>query len=163
LRPRIRRDSATDESERRLHLRRGWPTQVAAFGCPRANLSDSVAMSRATHGHAPKYAGKDYVGIPGGQKFGRPKMMAAPNNGWGEAADLINPCDGARDPAGGTVTYDFCAHDAIFGATPGSRAPASVSGLISATVCEGGVGKKKRSPYEGAFATHAAQAFGDDI
>jgi len=36
--------------------------QVGGIGiAPGANLSDSVAMFEATHGTAPKYAGKDYV------------------------------------------------------------------------------------------------------
>ena len=36
--------------------------QVGGIGiAPGANLSDTVAMFEATHGTAPKYAGKDYV------------------------------------------------------------------------------------------------------
>ena len=36
--------------------------QVGGIGiAPGANMSDSVAMFEATHGTAPKYAGKDYV------------------------------------------------------------------------------------------------------
>jgi isocitrate dehydrogenase len=36
--------------------------QVGGIGiAPGANLSDSVACFEATHGTAPKYAGKDYV------------------------------------------------------------------------------------------------------
>ena len=36
--------------------------QVGGIGiAPGANLSDTIAMFEATHGTAPKYAGKDYV------------------------------------------------------------------------------------------------------
>jgi isocitrate dehydrogenase len=36
--------------------------QVGGIGiAPGANMSDSIAMFEATHGTAPKYAGKDYV------------------------------------------------------------------------------------------------------
>jgi isocitrate dehydrogenase len=46
--------------------------QVGGIGiAPGANLSDSVAMFEATHGTAPKYAGKDYVN-PGSRSC-RPK------------------------------------------------------------------------------------------
>ena len=38
--------------------------QVGIGIAPGANLSDSVAMFEATHGTAPKYAGKDYGTVP---------------------------------------------------------------------------------------------------
>ena len=53
---------------------------------PGANLSDSVACFEATHGSAPKYAGKDYVN-PGSEILSA-EMMSR-HMGWTEAADLI--------------------------------------------------------------------------
>jgi isocitrate dehydrogenase len=54
----IRRDRDA-EPERRLHLRRArGPGRRHRHGAG-ANLSDTVAMFEATHGTAPKYAGKD--------------------------------------------------------------------------------------------------------
>src|SRR3546814_12662248 len=53
---------------------------------PGANLSDSVAMFEATHGTAPKYAGKDYVN-PGSEILSAEMMLR--HLGWTEAADLI--------------------------------------------------------------------------
>ena len=46
--------------------------QVGGIGiAPGANLSDTVAMFEATHGTAPKYAGKDYVNPGLGDPVGR--------------------------------------------------------------------------------------------
>ena len=46
--------------------------QVGGIGiAPGANMSDSVAMFEATHGTAPKYAGKDYVNPGLGDPLGR--------------------------------------------------------------------------------------------
>ena len=46
--------------------------QVGGIGiAPGANMSDSVAMFEATHGTAPKYAGKDYVNPGLGDPVGR--------------------------------------------------------------------------------------------
>src|SRR2546423_11879688 len=50
--------------------------QVGGIGiAPGANMSDSIAMFEATHGTAPKYAGKDYVNpgseILSAEKIGR--------------------------------------------------------------------------------------------
>ena len=78
--------------------------QVGGIGiAPGANLSDSVAMFEATHGTAPKYAGKDQVN-PGSLILSAEMMLR--HMGWSEAADLIiqgmNGAIGAR-----TVTYDF--------------------------------------------------------
>ena len=78
--------------------------EVGGIGiAPGANLSDSVAMFEATHGTAPKYAGKDYVN-PGSLILSAEMMLR--HMGWLEAADLIvkgmNGAIGAR-----TVTYDF--------------------------------------------------------
>jgi isocitrate dehydrogenase len=46
--------------------------EVGGIGiAPGANMSDSIAMFEATHGTAPKYAGKDYVNP--GPKSSRPR------------------------------------------------------------------------------------------
>ena len=61
--------------------------QVGGIGiAPGANMSDSVAMFEATHGTAPKYAGKDYVN-PGSEILSAEMMLR--HLGWTEAADLI--------------------------------------------------------------------------
>ena len=61
--------------------------QVGGIGiAPGANLSDTVAMFEATHGTAPKYAGKDYVN-PGSEILSAEMMLR--HMGWKEAADLI--------------------------------------------------------------------------
>ena len=53
---------------------------------PGANMSDSVACFEATHGPAPKYAGKDYAN-PGSEILSAEMMLR--HIGWSEAADLI--------------------------------------------------------------------------
>ena len=53
---------------------------------PGANMSDSVACFEATHGPAPKYAGKDYAN-PGSEILSAEMMLR--HMGWSEAADLI--------------------------------------------------------------------------
>ncbi len=61
--------------------------QVGGIGiAPGANMSDSVAMFEATHGTAPKYAGKDKVN-PGSLILSAEMMLR--HMGWIEAADLI--------------------------------------------------------------------------
>jgi len=78
--------------------------QVGGIGiAPGANMSDSVAMFEATHGTAPKYAGKDYVN-PGSEILSAEMMLR--HMGWIEAADLIIR---AMEKAieGKRVTYDF--------------------------------------------------------
>jgi isocitrate dehydrogenase len=61
--------------------------QVGGIGiAPGANLSDTVAMFEATHGTAPKYAGKDYVN-PGSLILSAEMMLRY--IGWTEAADII--------------------------------------------------------------------------
>jgi isocitrate dehydrogenase len=78
--------------------------QVGGIGiAPGANLSDSVAMFEATHGTAPKYAGKDYVN-PGSLILSAEMMLR--HMGWVEAADLVvQAMDKAIEAR--TVTYDF--------------------------------------------------------
>jgi isocitrate dehydrogenase len=78
--------------------------QVGGIGmAPGANLSDSVAMFEATHGTAPKYAGKDMVN-PSSLVLSAEMMLR--HLGWTEAADLIiKGVEGAI--AAKTVTYDL--------------------------------------------------------
>jgi len=78
--------------------------QVGGIGiAPGANLSDTVAMFEATHGTAPKYAGKDQVN-PGSLILSAEMMLR--HLGWREAADLI--VKGVeRAIRAKTVTYDF--------------------------------------------------------
>ena len=78
--------------------------QVGGIGiAPGANMSDSVAMFEATHGTAPKYAGKDYVN-PGSLILSAEMMLR--HMGWVEAADLIIQSM-ERAIADQVVTYDF--------------------------------------------------------
>ncbi len=78
--------------------------QVGGIGiAPGANISDQYACFEATHGTAPKYAGKDYVN-PGSLILSAEMMLR--HMGWKEAADLIVK---AMEAAIGdkVVTYDF--------------------------------------------------------
>ncbi len=78
--------------------------EVGGIGiAPGANLSDTVAMFEATHGTAPKYAGKDYVN-PGSLILSAEMMLR--HLGWVEAADLIIASMEKAIQAK-TVTYDF--------------------------------------------------------
>jgi isocitrate dehydrogenase len=78
--------------------------QVGGIGiAPGANLSDSVAMFEATHGTAPKYAGKDYVN-PGSEILSAEMMLR--HMGWLEAADLIISSM-KKTILSKKVTYDF--------------------------------------------------------
>lgn len=78
--------------------------EVGGIGiAPGANLSDSVAMFEATHGTAPKYAGKDYVN-PGSIILSAEMMLR--HLGWTEAADVII-ASMQRTISAKTVTYDF--------------------------------------------------------
>ncbi len=78
--------------------------QVGGIGiAPGANLSDSVACFEATHGTAPKYAGKDYVN-PGSEILSAEMMLR--HMGWTEAADRIL-VSMERSIASKKVTYDF--------------------------------------------------------
>lgn len=78
--------------------------QAGGIGiAPGANLSDSIAMFEATHGTAPKYAGKDYVN-PGSMILAAEMMLR--HMGWTEAADvLIVSMEKAIQSR--HVTYDF--------------------------------------------------------
>ncbi|NOX43713.1 MAG: NADP-dependent isocitrate dehydrogenase [Gammaproteobacteria bacterium] len=78
--------------------------QVGGIGiAPGANLSDRIALFEATHGTAPKYAGKNQVN-PGSLILSAEMMLR--HLGWVEAADLIvNGLSGAI--LSKSVTYDL--------------------------------------------------------
>jgi isocitrate dehydrogenase len=78
--------------------------QVGGIGiAPGANLSDDFAVFEATHGTAPKYAGKDKVN-PGSLLLSGEMMLR--HLGWNEAADLI--IKGLETAISSKkVTYDF--------------------------------------------------------
>jgi len=82
----------------------GLAAEVGGIGiAPGANLSDTVAMFEATHGTAPKYAGKDYVN-PGSEILSAEMMLR--HMGWIEAADaVIRSIERAIQDK--IVTYDF--------------------------------------------------------
>ena len=78
--------------------------QVGGIGiAPGANMSDSIAMFEATHGTAPKYAGKDYVN-PGSEILSAEMMLR--HMGWAEAANLIISSM-EKSILSKKVTYDF--------------------------------------------------------
>ena len=78
--------------------------QVGGIGiAPGANLSDSVAIFEATHGTAPKYAGKDQVN-PGSIILSAEMMLR--HLGWSEAADMLI-VSMERTIQDKVVTYDF--------------------------------------------------------
>ena len=78
--------------------------QVGGVGiAPGGNVSDTVAMFEATHGTAPKYAGKDYVN-PGSVILSAEMMLR--HIGWTEAADLIIKSM-EKTILSKHVTYDF--------------------------------------------------------
>ncbi|NOZ10261.1 MAG: NADP-dependent isocitrate dehydrogenase [Gammaproteobacteria bacterium] len=78
--------------------------QVGGIGiAPGANLSDTTAIFEATHGTAPKYAGKDQVN-PGSLVLSAEMMLR--HLGWVEAADCV--VRGVSQAiAAKTVTYDL--------------------------------------------------------
>lgn len=88
--------------------------QVGGIGiAPGGNINylTGHAIFEATHGTAPKYAGKDQVN-PGSVILSGEMMLR--HLGWAEAADLIiKGMDGAISAK--TVTYDF--HRLMQGAT----------------------------------------------
>jgi isocitrate dehydrogenase len=78
--------------------------QVGGIGiAPGANLSDELAVFEATHGTAPKYAGKNQVN-PGSVILSAEMMLR--HLGWVEAADLILESM-AKTIQNKTVTYDL--------------------------------------------------------
>lgn len=78
--------------------------QVGGIGiAPGANLSDSIAIFEATHGTAPKYAGKDQVN-PGSIILSAEMMLR--HIGWHKAADTIIIAM-EKTIQDKIVTYDF--------------------------------------------------------
>ena len=78
--------------------------EVGGVGiAPGANISDRVAIFEATHGTAPKHAGKNVVN-PGSLLFSM--VMLLEHIGWTEAAEVIRRAY-VRTIADGIVTYDF--------------------------------------------------------
>jgi isocitrate dehydrogenase len=78
--------------------------QVGGIGiAPGANLSDTVAMFEATHGTAPKIAGKDLAN-PSSLILSAEMMLR--HMGWTEAADLVLKSVG-KAIASKRVTWDF--------------------------------------------------------
>ena len=78
--------------------------EVGGVGiAPGANISDRVAIFEATHGTAPKHAGKNVVN-PGSLLFSM--VMLLEHIGWTEAAEVIRQAY-VRTIAEGIVTYDF--------------------------------------------------------
>jgi isocitrate dehydrogenase len=86
--------------------------QVGGLGmAPGGNIGDGVALFEATHGTAPKYAGKDMVN-PGSLILSGVMMLEY--MGWQEAADLVVAAT-TKTILEKTVTYDL--HRQIEGAT----------------------------------------------
>ena len=86
--------------------------QVGGLGmAPGANIGDGVALFEATHGTAPKYAGKDMVNPSSLILSG---VMMLRYMGWHEAADLIETAM-TKTVEDKTVTYDL--HRQMEGAT----------------------------------------------
>ncbi|KAA3658668.1 MAG: isocitrate dehydrogenase (NADP(+)) [Chloroflexi bacterium] len=86
--------------------------QVGGLGmAPGGNIGDGVALFEATHGTAPKYAGKDQVNPSSLILSG---VMMLRHMGWNEAADLIDKAM-TKTIQDKTVTYDL--HRQIEGAT----------------------------------------------
>ncbi|MCY4324484.1 MAG: isocitrate/isopropylmalate family dehydrogenase, partial [Betaproteobacteria bacterium] len=78
--------------------------QVGGIGiAPGANISDDYAVFEATHGTAPRHAGKDKVN-PGSLLLSADMMMR--HIGWVEAGQLIE-AGMAKAIADGQVTYDL--------------------------------------------------------
>jgi isocitrate dehydrogenase len=78
--------------------------QIGGLGmAPGANIGDDAAIFEATHGTAPKYAGKDMVN-PGSLILSGAMLLEY--LGWQSAADLVH--EGVRRAiAAKTVTYDL--------------------------------------------------------
>lgn len=86
--------------------------QVGGLGmAPGGNIGDGVALFEATHGTAPKYAGKDMVN-PGSLILSGVMMLEY--MGWQEAADLVMKAM-SKAISNKTVTYDL--HRQMEGAT----------------------------------------------
>ena len=78
--------------------------EIGGIGiAPGANLADKIAMFEATHGTAPKYAGKDMVNP---SSLILSAMMMLKHIKWNEAADLV-VTGLERTVSQKIVTYDF--------------------------------------------------------
>ena len=78
--------------------------QVGGLGlAPGANIGDEVALFEATHGTAPKYAGKDVINPSSVILSG---VMMFEHMGWDEAGNLIEKAI-AKTIQKKTVTYDL--------------------------------------------------------
>ena len=78
--------------------------QVGGLGmAPGGNIGDEIAFFEATHGTAPKYAGKDVINPSSVVLSG---VMMLEHLGWGEAAELINSGLGTAITEK-RVTYDL--------------------------------------------------------
>jgi isocitrate dehydrogenase len=78
--------------------------QVGGLGmAPGANIGDEIAFFEATHGTAPKYAGKDVINPASVMLSG---VMMFRHLGWNEAADLIEQGIGTSISQK-RVTYDL--------------------------------------------------------
>jgi isocitrate dehydrogenase len=78
--------------------------QVGGLGmAPGANIGDEIAFFEATHGTAPKYAGKDMVN-PGSVMLSGVMMLR--HIGWGESATMIETAI-ERTVQQKKVTYDL--------------------------------------------------------
>jgi isocitrate dehydrogenase len=78
--------------------------QVGGLGmAPGANIGDGVAVFEATHGTAPKYAGKDMVNP---SSLILSAVMMLEYMGWNEAADLVTDALAATIQQK-RVTYDL--------------------------------------------------------
>jgi isocitrate dehydrogenase len=78
---------------------------------PGGNIGDGIALFEATHGTAPKYAGKDQVNPSSLILSG---VMMLDYMGWQESADLVVNAM-TKTIQNKTVTYDL--HRQIEGAT----------------------------------------------
>lgn len=84
--------------------------QVGGIGiAPGANMADNIAVFEATHGTAPKHAGKNRVN-PGSMILSAEMMLRY--IGWTKAADLIHKGI-ARAIALRTLTYDLARARAV--------------------------------------------------
>ena len=121
--------------------------QVGGIGiAPGANIADVVAVFEATHGTAPKYAGKNRVN-PGSIILSAEMMLRY--MGWNEAADMIIKGT-AGAIAAKTVTYDL------------ARARAGISTLSAKSDSKQSVAENLERLMPGATLVSTA-GFGDAI
>ena len=96
--------------------------QVGGIGiAPGANMADAVAVFEATHGSAPKYAGKNRVN-PGSIILSAEMMLRY--MGWEEAADLV------LKGISGAIAHKFLTYDL-------ARVRAGISATVGAGLASG--------------------------